>query len=111
MRIVLTPDSHFGVPGRIRDSIYLRRSSTGRSRPASVGHMSFYTGQSFSEVIRKMKRSVSLDGPSFLLFVRLVLPESAQEASSGRDPGGLAQSCTKPLAVRTFIVQNGPAWY
>jgi hypothetical protein len=58
-----------------------------------------------SSVRRRTLRPV--DRPSFLLFVRVVLPESGQEGQSGRSPGDWVQ---KPLAVRTFIVQNGPAW-
>jgi len=49
-----------------------------------------------------------MDRPSFF-FVRLVLLESAQEVSSGGDPEAGASLAQKPLAVPSFIVQNGPA--
>src|ERR1017187_10509281 len=46
-----------------------------------------YTGQSFNEVLRWTKRSVFGGSASFLLFVRVVLPESAPEAPSGWSAG------------------------
>jgi hypothetical protein len=50
-----------------------------------------------------------VDRLSFFLFVRVGLPESAQEARLGGalEVGG--QLAQKPLALRAFIVQNGPA--
>ena len=51
-----------------------------------------------------------MDRPSFLLFVRIALPERGPEAYVGgaREVGG--QISQKPLAVPVFIVQNGRAW-
>ena len=48
----------------------------------------FYTGQSFNQVVRSTKRSVSDGSASFLLFVRVVLLENTLEVSSGRTSGG-----------------------
>src|ERR1700686_146486 len=44
---------------------------------------SFYTGQSFNDVLGYRGAQCPLVRLSFLLFVRAVLPESAQGASSG----------------------------
>jgi hypothetical protein len=55
---------------------------------AMIVHKSFYTGQCPEWGARWAKRSVSDGSASFLLFVRVVLPESSQEGQSGRSPGG-----------------------
>jgi hypothetical protein len=50
-----------------------------------------------------------MDRPSFLLFVRAVLPESAIEALAGRLPTLLVRFSQKLLDVAAFIVQNDRA--
>lgn len=50
------------------------------------------------------------NSPDEPLFVRVGLPKSAQEARFGGAPEAGGQLPQKPLAIRTFIVQNGPAW-
>jgi len=52
-----------------------------------------------------------MDRPSFLLFVRAVLPESPPpEARLGGLPRLVVRCSQKPLAVPAFTVQNGRAW-
>ena len=51
-----------------------------------------------------------VDRLSFSLFVRVGLPENAQEARLGEPRRLVASYHKKALAIRTFIVQNGPAW-
>src|ERR1035438_2698520 len=50
-----------------------------------------------------------MDRPSFLLFVRAVLPVEAPEAPSGGLLRLVARFSQKPLAVPDSIVQNGGA--
>ena len=51
-----------------------------------------------------------MDGLPFFPFVRIVLPEERPQGCLAGTPGRLALLAQKPLAIRSPIVQNGPAW-
>ena len=72
--------------------------------------MSFYTGQSFNE--RSARRIAQCPMDRLLFFFSfelsyLTVPKKPRLGGTSEVDDRLSQ---EPLAVRTFIVQNGPAW-
>jgi hypothetical protein len=67
----------------------------------------FIPANVLSEGVRWTKRSVSDGSASFLLFVRVVLPESAQEAPSGRSPGGQHKNLLQfPVSLCRMVLRG-----
>src|ERR1019366_8328112 len=72
------------------------------SAARAASFKSLYTGQSSNEVLRWTKRSVFGGWASFLLFVRVVLPESAPKSPVWPEPGGWHSVGTKTSCCPQF---------